>query len=163
MLLVQNRQRKTNVNTRLLRGLTRALLRDCLRVEQFELAVYIVSEREMTRLNERHLRHAGSTDVITFDYGRTGPEETLVGELFVCIDEAQIQAVRYRATWQRELTRYVIHGALHLLGYDDQNSAARKLMKREENRWLKALDAQFNLAKLAGPSAVKLPQGRGSV
>ncbi len=160
MLLIRNRQRKRRIDLRLLSRMTRAVLRDLLALEAFELAVCIVGEAEMTRLNGELLRHEGSTDVITLDYGRLTPEGALVGEIFVCVEEALNQAGRFRTTWQSELARYVVHGALHLVGHDDHEPAARKAMKQEENRLLRRLDTEFGLAKLAIGDAVKIARRR---
>ena len=73
---------------------------------------------------------------------------TLHGEIFICLDDAVKQAREFQTTWQSELVRYVIHGLLHLHGHDDLRPAARRLMKREENRLLKATAAQFPISKL---------------
>jgi ssRNA-specific RNase YbeY (16S rRNA maturation enzyme) len=66
-LSLSNHQRTRKLDLRLLRWITRELLRDLLYAEDYALSVHLVNAREMTRLNETHLRHAGSTDVITFD------------------------------------------------------------------------------------------------
>lgn len=158
MVLIKNHQRKRRINTRLLRWMTRRLMQEHLNIEEFEISVHIVNEREMTRLNEEYLQHEGSTDVITFDYGTLGPQGPLVGDIFVCVDEARIQADRFRTSWESELTRYVVHGALHLLGHDDHDPARRKVMKRHENRLLKLLDSEFKVSKLSGTGAQKLPK-----
>jgi len=68
------------------------------------------------------LRHAGATDVIAFDYSIRASH--LRGEIFICVDEALVQARRFRTTWQSESVRYVVHGVLHLLGFDDRRPAA---------------------------------------
>jgi probable rRNA maturation factor len=116
-------------------------LRDLLRIETFELGLYLVGAEEMTWLNETFLRHAGTTDVITFDYGAPGPADGAFGEIFVCLDEAVRQARRFRTTWRRELTRYVVHGVLHLRGYNDHRANDRRAMKRVEDRLLRTLNA----------------------
>ena len=67
-LVLRNRQRTRRVNSPLLRRMTRVLLTDLLSLERYELAVYLVAAPEMARVNQRFLDHAGSTDVITFDY-----------------------------------------------------------------------------------------------
>jgi rRNA maturation RNase YbeY len=64
------------------------------------------------------------------------------------VDEAVASAPRFRATWQKELARYVVHGILHLRGYEDGRSAARRTMKKEENRLLKALSRRMDWGKL---------------
>jgi probable rRNA maturation factor len=77
------------------------------------------------------------------------PPDALHGEIFICIDEAGRQARQFRVAWQSELVRYLVHGVLHLVGYDDLTSAGRRVMKREENRLLRMLSRQFALKRLA--------------
>ncbi len=171
VLTLRNRQRVRRVNTPLLRRITLRLLGEFLRVPQFELAIHLVATREMTRVNEQFLHHHGSTDVITFDYANDGFEapvsglrlnqidgqlETRIskpgtgihGELFVCVSDAVTQAKQFRARWQSELVRYVIHGLLHLCGHEDLAPAALRRMKREENRLMRRISHLFNLAEL---------------
>ena len=145
-LALRNRQRVRPVDLRLLRRVINGLLFN-LGVKDFDLTIQLINKHEMTRLNETRLRHAGSTDVITFDYGET--DGLLAGEIFVCVDEALIQAARFRVIWQEELIRYIVHGVLHLRGHDDLRPKARRLMKREEGRRLKRLAREFPLSKLA--------------
>jgi probable rRNA maturation factor len=147
-LLVQNRQRTHRVDLRVLRKILHALLIDLLRTDSFELGINIVGAPQMTRLNEAFLRHRGSTDVLAFDYSENQRQTTLCGEIFVCADEATIQAARFRTSWQSELVRYVVHGVLHLRGYDDQRSASRRRMKREEDRLLRELGGRFDFERL---------------
>lgn len=149
-LNIQNRQRIRAVNLRHLRRAVTTLLRDLLGIAQYDISICFVNEEEISRLNVSFHRHKGSTDVITFDYserdGHAG--NFLHGEIFVCVDEAVAQAKRFRTTWQAEMARYIIHGLLHLLGFDDENPVQRKKMKREEDRLLERLRQQCDLAKL---------------
>jgi probable rRNA maturation factor len=145
------------VDLRRLRRVAATLLQNLLEVEQYDLGIYLVGATEMTRLNETFLRHKGPTDVIAFNYaeeagpapdrsgGRDARTTLLHGEIFICIDEAVAQARRFRTSWQSELIRYLIHGLLHLRGYDDQNAPARRKMKREEDRLLRRLAGRLKL------------------
>ena len=154
-LQLRNRQRTRAVNLPLLRRLIRHLLAQHLQVDQFELCFHFIARPEMACLNETFLQHSGSTDVITFDHsdlpGRRTPDPTLPlhGEIFISLDETVAQAGQFRTTWQCELTRYIVHGLLHLRGYDDLQAAARRTMKREEHRLMRALAGEFPLAQLA--------------
>ena len=152
-LSIRNRQRAIPVDVRRLRRITLVLLRDLLAKEAFELGICLVHPPEMTRLNETFLGHNGPTDVITFDYsdgGRVQKEPRgLHGEIVICVQEAVSQARRFRTSWQRELARYVIHGLLHLEGYDDRRGADRRKMKREEGRLLRRLGRRCPIAPLA--------------
>jgi len=169
-LSLLNRQRARRVDLRLLRRIVQALLRETWPNGSFDLVFYMVAGPEMTRLNEAFLHHKGSTDVITFDYSeREGQAYSLStsgagvrptrdtrdtcptvlhGEIFVCLDEAVSQARRFNATWQSELVRYVVHGALHLLGYDDQADRARRRMKEAEDTLVRQLARQFDFHNL---------------
>jgi probable rRNA maturation factor len=150
-LMIRNRQKTRSVDARLLRRITRALLGELLERSEADLGVFIVATPEMTRLNETFLRHAGSTDVITFDYSETptgSSPPALHGEVFVCVDEAVVQARRFRVSWQAELVRYVVHGVLHLCGFDDTRPAARRAMKQAENRLLRKVVRRFALRNL---------------
>ena len=157
-LTLRNRQRTRLVETRRLRKIYLALLEDLLRIETAELGLTLVAAPEMSRINQTFLNHQGSTDVITFDHrsfsgsrhqNAPARPHPLYGELFVCLDDAVLQARRFRTTWQCELIRYTIHGTLHLLGHDDHRSTDRRRMKHEENRLLRLLKARFPLSRLA--------------
>jgi probable rRNA maturation factor len=65
------------------------------------------------------------------------------------VDEAIIQARRFRTSWPAELVRYLVHGVLHLRGFDDHTAADRRRMKTEENRLLRLLAGRFPLSQLA--------------
>jgi rRNA maturation RNase YbeY len=99
-------------------------------------------------LNETFLKHAGATDVITFDYSDSASPALLSGELFICVEEAVSQARRFRTTWPSELVRYLVHGVLHLRGYGDARPADRRKMKREEDRLVGQLARRIPLSKV---------------
>lgn len=130
---------------------------------RYELGCFLVGAGEITALNERYLAHAGVTDVIAFDYGpppgaRPG-DPWLCGEVFVCLDEAGIQARRYRTTWTSELVRYLLHGLLHLRGYDDVKPGGRRRMKRIEGRLVREMGSKFDLTRLGLPAVRATRQG----
>ena len=156
-LTIQNRQRTRTIAKRQLRKIVATLLGDLLEIKTVKLGITLIATTEMTRLNETFLQHEGSTDVITFDYAETSlsksqtrnPRPGIHGEIFVCVDEAILQAHGFRTIWQSEVVRYIVHGVLHLLGHDDHRAADRRRMKREEDRLLRSLAARFALSQLA--------------
>ena len=150
-LSLQNRQRVRRVDTRLLRRITIHVLTEELGLDSFELGIHLVNAVEMARVNFTYLQHEGSTDVITFDHSEPSPSAPLHGELYICLDDAVAQAREFRSTWASELTRYVIHGILHLRGHDDLQAAARRRMKREENRLLRRVTKSFPIARIELP------------
>ncbi len=151
-LLLSNRQKTRKIHTPLLRQIARHLLGPLLHQKNCRVAVHLVDGGEMARLNHDFLNHSGSTDVITFDYGCDEKDRGLRGEIFISIEDAIAHARRFRSSWQEETIRYLVHGALHLLQFDDQTPALRRVMKQNENRLLKALSAQFPLGELENHS-----------
>lgn len=150
-VVIANRQRTKKINARLLKQIIGALFVE-LEIKEAELGINLVGAREMTLVNDTFLQHEGSTDVITFDHADGALREsrpTLHGELFVCVDEAVLQAKQFDTRWQAEVVRYVVHGILHLLGHDDLRPAARRKMKRAENQLVRRLAKRFSLAQLS--------------
>ena len=122
------------------------LMDELLEMNAYDLTIVFVNETRMAKINLEHLHHEGATDIITFDY--TTPP-LLHGELIICPAVANEHAAQYQVTLGREIARNIIHGVLHLLGYDDKESTARKKMKREETRLLKKLSRRFSLDTLS--------------
>jgi probable rRNA maturation factor len=150
-LVLRNRRSGKHVDMALLRRIARFLLEEVLALDQYEIGVHLVGEPEITRLNESFLGHKGATDIITFDYLPGPYRGRLNGELFICLPVAAAQARQFHTTWQSELTRYVGHGLLHLMDFDDLTTAKRRVMKVQENRLLKAVTARFPISKLGSP------------
>ena len=149
-ITIANRQRMRKINRPLLKEIVAALLAE-LHLDSAELGIHLVGPAEMARVNWQFLQHEGSTDVITFDHrdpAEAGGALPLHGELFVCVADAVKQAGEFQTTWPSEVVRYIVHGVLHLLGYDDLQPAWRRRMKREENRLVRRLEARFTLAEL---------------
>jgi probable rRNA maturation factor len=145
-IFTANRQRARRLDRKLIKQLATAVFND-LGVQQAELGLHFVSAKEMARVHKQFMNIAGSTDVITFDHG-SKPPKMIHGEIFISVEDAIAQARAFKTTWQSEVARYVIHGILHLLGFDDIDSAARAKMKREENRLVKKIEKQFDLRAL---------------
>ena len=160
VVTIRNRHRARAVDLLLLRRIVHELLSGLPQIKHADLGIFLVAASEMTHLNETFLHHAGSTDVITFDYTPPPPSSrspigweragarVLHGEIFICLDEAIRQARRFRTTWQSELVRYIVHGVLHLRGHDDRRAADRRKMKHEEDRLLRPLLKPFSIGSL---------------
>ena len=92
--------------------------------------IVFVSKEEILRINNQYLQHNYFTDIITFDYS----ERNLVsGDLFICIDVVKENAKEYSLSLNEELKRVVIHGILHLLGFNDKTEEEKATMRHEEN------------------------------
>lgn len=99
------------------------------------LSITFLSARDMARLNRRHLNHRGPTDVISFAFDRAASPRAVVGDIYICPDVARVNAVRARIGVREELARLVIHGTLHVLGYDHpvgEDRETSKMWRRQE-------------------------------
>lgn len=103
------------------------------------LSVAIVDDRRIAELHLEYMGDGRPTDVLTFDL-RDDPEAPAIeGEIVVSADTAVREALRRGLEPKEELTRYIVHGVLHLLGMDDQTAGDRRRMRRAEDRVLAAL------------------------
>ena len=98
------------------------------------LSVTLLSPSAMARLNKRHLGHAGATDVISFGFTPT-PGAGIVGDVYLCPDVARTNARSAGCGVREELLRLVVHGTLHVLGWDHPEDRAREtspMWRRQE-------------------------------
>lgn len=86
------------------------------------------------RLNREYLGHDRPTDVLSFTIDRT--DDGLEGEVYVDLDTAAENAIRFGTTYEQEVARYVVHGLLHLAGRDDATDDDRELMRALEDSYL---------------------------
>jgi probable rRNA maturation factor len=108
------------------------------------LSLAFVSDREIAALNWRHLRHRGPTDVISFGFApgvRGGP---VVGDVYIAPGVARRNAAAHGRGVREETLRLVVHGVLHVLGYDhpeDESRYASPMWRRQERLLRSALAA----------------------
>ncbi len=103
-----------------------------------ELSIAFVDDDTLAQIHKKFMNDPTSTDVITFP---GDAEMDFAGEICVSVDHAQKAAPKHGNTLARELTLYLVHGWLHLAGYDDIASQDRKKMRTAEKQTLRALEA----------------------
>ncbi|MCB0730626.1 MAG: rRNA maturation RNase YbeY [Ignavibacteriae bacterium] len=96
------------------------------------VSINFLTEQQIIPINNEYLGHNFSTDIITFNY--SGENYTLDGEIFISLDDALFNAKKYGNDLKNEILRLIIHGFLHLVGYDDKEKNDRTKMKNIENR-----------------------------
>jgi len=101
-----------------------------------ELSVAFMADPELAELHGRYLDDPSPTDVITFE---GDPAHESAGEICVSVDAAARHAGRGAARLSEEVTLYVVHGWLHLAGFDDLEPAAKRAMRRAEARAMRIL------------------------
>ena len=85
-------------------------------------------------LNKTYLKHNDLTDVITFNFSEN--KKTIEGDVYISIDRVRENSKKFSETFVSELLRTMIHGVLHLIGYDDKKVGDKKLMIKKENYFL---------------------------
>ncbi|MCF7709503.1 MAG: rRNA maturation RNase YbeY [Verrucomicrobia bacterium] len=143
----RNLQNRYRIDVRFLKRVTASIL-DRIGVCSYDLGVCIVDASWMSELNEEYSGHLGTTDVLAFDYSTEIFRDVLIGEVVVCVDEAEFQSGRFGTSWESELVRYIAHGILHLNGYDDMASESAIVMKRKEDELVLGIESSFSLSEL---------------
>jgi len=113
------------------------LLRRVLRCEvvtDVTINIIFVNDRRMIKLNTQYLGHAYTTDVVSFPL--SDEKKIIEGEVYVNLDQARRQAKEYSVSISEEIARLVVHGALHLAGYDDGTARKKEKMTKRENLYL---------------------------
>ena len=97
----------------------------------------LINDEKMKEMNKKYLGGNGSTDVLAFPVKEKLPDGVyFLGEIVVNKDAARRQAKQYKVSEKEELVRLIVHGALHLLGYEDKSKEQREKMKKTEDRIL---------------------------
>ena len=99
------------------------------------------SDKLLFEINRKYLGHSTYTDIITFNYNE---ENILNGDIYISIDRVKENAEVYSESFDKELSRVLVHGVLHLIGYDDVSDSLKEVMRQKEDLYLKLL-AEENL------------------
>ena len=133
---VRNRQRKIRVNIAELQDFAAKAARKSLQFYKeketdlrklHEVFVWLISDRWMASLHRKFMHQTGPTDVLTFQHG----------EIFISIEMARRNARAFRSSLASELRLYVVHGLLHLHGFDDRTQPGARKMKRAQRKILR--------------------------
>jgi len=99
-----------------------------------DINIIFIPIKDMIYLNNKYLNHNYVTDILTFNYNN---KSIISGDIYICVEQVKINAVEYNVAFVNEIKRVIIHGILHLIGFDDVNSNLRVTMRKEEDYWLK--------------------------
>jgi rRNA maturation RNase YbeY len=99
------------------------------------------SDKLLFEINRKYLDHSTYTDIITFNYNE---ENILNGDIYISIDRVKENAEVYSDSFDKELSRVLVHGVLHLIGYDDVSDSLKEVMRQKEDLYLQLL-AEENL------------------
>ncbi|MBI4435860.1 MAG: rRNA maturation RNase YbeY [Candidatus Omnitrophica bacterium] len=137
---IQNRQRIVRIDRRKIQRLAQKVLSHFKLGQEIHVNFLFVDDKKMSVLHEGFLGKEGSTDVLAFSMREGKPlkgDSALLGDIAISTETAIRQARRFHSSVERELALYVIHGMLHLLGYEDHHRRSRLKMRRKERELLK--------------------------
>ena len=132
-LSVQNKQRTFKISSELMKQIAQSIIDELLQNKNHKLSIVFIGKNKMAELNKKYLKHKGPTDVLTFNYPDESPPKS---EILICPSVAYQHAKSHKVSLGCELTRYIIHGILHIEGYNDRTSEERSIMKQKENHTL---------------------------
>ncbi|MCB0835443.1 MAG: rRNA maturation RNase YbeY [Bacteroidetes bacterium] len=101
----------------------------------YEINYIFCSDDYLLGLNREYLDHDYYTDILTFPY-EVPLEKTLFSDIYISVDRVKANADEFHSSFEDELHRVMIHGILHLMGFDDHNDEDRKKMRDEESKAL---------------------------
>lgn len=103
-----------------------------------DISIIFCSDNYILDVNMKYLQHDYFTDVITFDYC---DGDKLSGDLFISVDTVRENAKLYNTDFNDELNRVMVHGILHLIGYDDHSQKDKQLIRKKEDYYLSFREA----------------------
>jgi probable rRNA maturation factor len=143
-ILVRDLQRKTSVDIAELETFAADALKRCLRLQKrkrtdlrklHEIFVWLISDRRISRLHLQFLGESGPTDVITFHDG----------EIFISVETARRNAREFGNSLMNEIKLDIVHGLLHLHGFDDRKPADLRRMKHTQEKILRRMGIQIGV------------------
>lgn len=99
-----------------------------------QIDIIFCSDDYLLEINKKYLNHNYLTDIITFNY--SDDPEILSGDIYISVDRVKENSQTYDTTFENELNRVIIHGILHLIGYDDTTDYDKGVMKGKEDFYL---------------------------
>lgn len=128
-----------------------AALKEAGTMDNYEVSVLLASQEEIRSLNARYRKVNEVTDVLSFPLDEEGgegdeplffneTEEIILGDIVICPQRAQEQSLDFGHSFEREMSYLLVHGILHLLGYDHQQEEDRTAMRKMEEQILLKLD-----------------------
>jgi probable rRNA maturation factor len=135
-----NNLTKDRIDRKFLEKIAKKTLKS-LKTKLAEISLVFVSDIRMKSLNRKYRGRNRVTDVLAFDYGRLiGDPPKRMGEIIICLPQAKKQAKKISHSLKRELAILLIHGILHLVGYDDETKKGyNKMINKQKELWQKTI------------------------
>ncbi len=149
LISVVNLHKSYKVNEPLVKRIARYILAACGKPGGAELELVFLDNRQIKSLNKKFKHEDCPTDVLSFDLG--GGLDGFFGNIFISIDKALENSKIFNTAFEEEFTLYIIHGILHLAGYDDETKKEHLNMDDRQTALLRKLCKRENLSKVLTP------------
>lgn len=145
-IIIENCQEDVTIDEGSLKALITELLH-LERIETDEISIRLVSSEESARLHEEYFSDPTTTDCMTFPIDSPHAIEPLhcLGEIVICPHTALAECASHNTTLEEELSLYIVHSFLHLIGFTDISIEKRNEMREKEEIYLKHLKNQGKL------------------
>jgi len=98
-----------------------------------KIVIIFTTNTNLLDMNREYLNHHYYTDVITFSESK---RDRLSGDIYVSLEQVELNSKEYQTTFEDEVTRVIIHGVLHLIGYEDVTETQKNAMREREDSYL---------------------------
>ena len=140
--------------------LQRAWLEQCIRLEKKQLVAVsflFCSDSYLLGINKKYLKHDTLTDTVSFNYSEEAKK--IEGDIYISVERVLENSAKFSDSFEEEISRVMIHGVLHLCGYNDKPLKQRVAMKKKEDRYLTLQKTMFHVK----PKNVRAIVPRGTI
>jgi rRNA maturation RNase YbeY len=106
--------------------------------KKLSISYVFCSDEYLLGINKSFLQHDYYTDIITFPLSET--DKKVESEIYISIDRIRENATKLKVPFEHELHRVIFHGVLHLIGYKDKTKEQKDLMRKAEEKWIRAFE-----------------------
>lgn len=151
-ITIINLNKSCAINIKFLKRIAGDILAFIKKPEAAELEITFLDNESIRIFNKRYKKRDSPTDVLSFKIGRAEfGDKSFLGEILISSERAAENAGIFGTDFEEELVLYVIHGILHLFGYDDESPGDRSVMSRKEKETLRYLCRKEDLSKVLMP------------
>lgn len=139
-ITIKNLQKEIFINPQKIRKVIFKVLRQEAKNKDAQISLSFVKDKLIRRMNLKYLNKDCATDVLAFDLSNKKTQKTIAADIIVSIDTALSNSRVFKTTALYEIYLYVVHGLLHILGYEHKTKTGRRMMDHKTSIMLKKLD-----------------------
>ena len=145
MITIKNSQRKIKINARCIKSDVQRIL-DELGYDDFDIGIWFATNQTIKKYNKKYRKQDCATDILSFPYHTNltpgkkiiaeTPEDKNLGDIIISLERVKLDSERDKISFEKYLKKIIVHGIVHLLGYDHKTEKAYKVMQKKEHELL---------------------------